>query len=193
MKHAVLLVDDEPSIRETLTRTLRREPYEIVDAASGQEALRTLASKRVDVVVADERMPGMTGTELLSRIRESYPDVMRIMLTGHASLDAAIRAINEGEVYRFLTKPCNPADLAMTIRRAIQHKELFAETQRLLKTVKHQAAVIEEIERANPGITQVRTTSDGAIVIDDDLPQDFDQFMKQVSERVEEAERLLQG
>lgn len=191
MQHTVLLVDDERNLLEALGRALRHEPYRILAATSGAEALQILAKTRVDVIVADEKMPGMSGTELLAKARRAYPDAMRIILTGQASLESAIRAINEGEVYRFLTKPCDHADLAITIRHALQQKALMDETQRLLRTIRRQSALLEEVERAHPGITKVRTTPDGAIVVDDDLPRDFDTFMKEVNARAKSAEKIL--
>jgi DNA-binding NtrC family response regulator len=191
MERTVLLVDDERHLVESLQRALRHEPYTLVGAASGHDALETLATRPVDVIVADEQMPGMSGTELLATVRRTYPAVMRIMLTGQASVESMLRAINEGEVYRFLTKPCSQADLAGSIRNALEHKALIEETERLLHTVKRQTAILQEIERAHPGITELHKTPDGAIVIDEDLPQDFDQFMKEINARVQQAEKVL--
>jgi two-component system probable response regulator PhcQ len=191
MQHTVLLVDDEPNLLDALKRALRREPYVLLEATSAVEAFEVLAKMPVDVIISDEKMPGMCGTELLAKVRDDHPEVVRIILTGHASLEAAIRAINEGEVYRFLTKPFNHTDLAVTIRHAIQQKTLMDEARRLLRTVKRQADLLEEIERTNPGITELRTTPDGAIMIDDDLPGNYDEFMKELHKRVEHAERVL--
>jgi DNA-binding NtrC family response regulator len=90
-----------------------------------------------------------------------------MILTGHASLESAIRAINEGEIYRFFTKPCNVIDLAMTIRHALEQKDLMQENQRLLKVVKRQSDVIEETEKKYPGITKVKRDASGAIILDE--------------------------
>src|SRR5436190_341918 len=90
--NTVLFVDDEPAILEGIGVVLRKEPYEIVTAAGPIKALEILASRRVDVVVSDERMPNMSGAEFLARVREAYPDTVRIVLTGQASLEAAIRS-----------------------------------------------------------------------------------------------------
>ena len=191
MEPSVLLVDDEPSVIEGLKRALRHEPYTILEARSANEALKVLAGTPVDVIVTDEKMPGTSGTELLARVRSEHPEVMGIILTGYASLDAAIRAINEGEVYRFLTKPVSYADVAVSIRHALQQKGLMSQVRRLLRTVKRQSAVLEEVERAHTGTATVQTTSDGAIVVDEDLPQDFESFMKAVSDQAELAEKTL--
>jgi two-component system probable response regulator PhcQ len=193
MEHTVLLVDDEPNLLEALRRALRREPYTLLEATSAEAAFDVLARTPVDVIISDEKMPGISGTELLAIVRKKYPDVVRIVLTGHASLEAAIRAINEGGVYRFLTKPFNHTDLAVTIRHAIEQKTLMDEARRLLRTVKRQAHLLEEIERTNPGITELHTTPDGAIVIEDDMPSDYDEFMKELHAHVERAERVISG
>ena len=135
MQYTVLIVDDEPDIRDMLTQALSREPYEVLCADSAEEALDIIAQEPVDVVLSDEKMPGMSGTEFLAIVREKYPDTIRIILTGHASLESAIRAINEGEVYRFFVKPCNMVDLSTTIRHAIQHQELLKENKRLIEII----------------------------------------------------------
>ena len=123
MQPRVLLVDDEPHVTEALKRVLREEAYDIRTASSARTALQILARETVDVVVSDERMPGMSGSEFLATVRRSYPNTVRILLTGHANLEAAVRAINEGEIYRFLTKPCKEADLTRAIEHALRRKE----------------------------------------------------------------------
>ena len=86
MQHKVLFVDDEPNGTKALKRALRREPYDILSAGSADESLEMLERESVDVVVSDENMPGMTGSEFLAVVYEKYPDTIRIILTGHASL-----------------------------------------------------------------------------------------------------------
>jgi len=89
-----------------------------------------------------------------------------MILTGHADLEAAIRAINEGEIYRFFTKPCNMIDLAVTVRQALQHKEAVEESQRLQKVVKQQSDLLSDIEKEYPGITDVKRNKEGAIILE---------------------------
>ena len=168
MNHNVLIVDDERTITDMLKDALSREPYNILIAASAEEALTVLTREQVDVVISDEKMPGMLGSEFLAVVRRKYPDTIRMILTGYASLESAIRSINEGEIYRFFTKPFNVFDLVVTIRQALQHKDLMKETQRLLKVVKRQSVFIEEMEQQYPGITKVKRDAEGAIIIDDE-------------------------
>ena len=122
MMPKILLVDDEPKVTQALTKTLRNEDYEILSAHSAEEALQALAREPIDVVVTDEQMPGMSGSELLARVCRDYPDTVRIILTGHGSLETAVRAINEGEIYRFLEKPCDAEQVDRVIRQALQQR-----------------------------------------------------------------------
>jgi two-component system probable response regulator PhcQ len=169
MQHKVLIVDDEPTITNLLKDALSNEPYGILSAGSAEEALPILAREQVDVVISDEKMPGMSGTEFLSIVRQKYPDTIRMILTGHASLESAIRAINEGEIYRFFTKPCNLFDLAITIHQALRYNDLMKESKRLLKMLKRQSAFIDELEKQYPGITEVKRDANGDIIIDDEI------------------------
>lgn len=190
-RSTVLFVDDEPHLIEAMRNSLRKEPYKILIANSAREALETLEANHVDVVVSDEQMPGMSGSELLSEVRQRFPDTVRIILTGQASLEAAIRAINGGEIYRFLTKPCAPVDVAQTLRQALQLRELTDRSVRLLHAAKKHRAVVEELERSHPGITQVaRDGSSGVVVIEESLDEEHDveSLIRQLDE-----ELALQG
>ena len=150
MRHNVLIVDDEPTIPNLLKDVFSSEPYDILSADSAEEALSLLDREPVDVVISDEKMPGMSGTEFLTVVRQKYPDTIRMILSGYASFESAIQAINEGEIYRFFTKPCNVFDLAITIREAFKKKNLMEEIQRLVKMVKEQATYIEALEKDIP-------------------------------------------
>lgn len=114
----VLFVDDEVKILRSLTRDLEDEPFSVLTAESGEQALRILENEHIDIVVSDQRMPGMTGSELLGMIRRKYPDICRIMLSGHADMNAALQAINEGRISRFLVKPVSSEELSSAINDA---------------------------------------------------------------------------
>ncbi|GAB2180586.1 hypothetical protein DLREEDagrD3_08090 [Denitratisoma sp. agr-D3] len=115
---ALLLVDDEPNVLSALRRLLRRENYRVLTAASGAEALEILAREPVWVVISDERMPGMSGIELMSRVRSLYPNTIRIILSGYTELATVTDAINRGAVWKYLTKPWDDEALKETIRQA---------------------------------------------------------------------------
>lgn len=166
MKPRILFVDDEPHLVKAFERALRKEDFHIVGATSGREALELLKNDWIDVVVSDEQMPGMTGSELLARIARDHPQVIRIMLTGHASLDIAVRAINEGQIYRFMVKPVSKPELALAIRQALEHRELLVKVVELQRTIREQSALLEDLESSYPGITQLHTDTDGRIILD---------------------------
>lgn len=163
----VLIVDDVPEVTAGLTRALRAEPYEIVCRHAGEEALKFLARTPADVIVSDEKMPGMRGTELLSIVRERHPDTLRIMLTGHAETETLIRSINEGEIYRFLRKPCDRAELIVTIRQALEQRRLKLLSRKVVRMLDEKAEALRELEASSPGITSVERDSTGSIVLGD--------------------------
>ena len=165
MEHAILLVDDEPDVAAALTRALMDEPYDVSSSQGGEYALQVMASRQFKVVISDERMPGMGGAEFLSIVRERFPDTVRIMLTGHASLESTMKAVNSGEIYRFFTKPWNDTELKLAIRSAIEKYDLEAENRRLLKTVKHQAAELRALEQRYPGISRIEKDEQGTVVL----------------------------
>ena len=176
----VLFVDDEPALLEGLRRSLRREPYDLITADSAAAALEILGRTSVDVVVSDESMPGMAGSEFLTVVCRRYPETIRIMLTGNASLDVAVRAINQGEIYRFLMKPCSPRDLAYTIKTALELKILRLESTRLLAAARHRGSILSELERRNPGITHVDRAADGAIDLTADSALDPETLINEI-------------
>jgi len=142
------------------------------------------------VVVSDEKMPGMSGSELIAVVCQKYPDTIWMILTGHANLEVAIRAINEGKIYRFFTKPCNEVELAITIRQALQQKDLMAESQKLLKVVRRQLEFIQALERKHRGITNVKRDIKGTIVVDDS-DSDLNKLIQEINEEVNRSEELF--
>jgi two-component system, probable response regulator PhcQ len=163
----ILLVDDEPQVTDALKRALRREPYVFLTATSGAEAQQILERQHVDVVVSDEQMPGMSGSEFLSKVRRQFPHTIRIILSGQANLESAVRAINEGEVYRFFLKPCIPADLILTIRQALMHKRLEENSRRLLRKYQRQEALLAKLNHSGPELLRVDTDECGAVLVDE--------------------------
>lgn len=131
-KGRVLFVDDEAGILTALKRVFRKDAYEIETATCGEMGLEVFRRFRPAVVVSDMRMPGMTGVEFLAKVREADPEAVRVMLTGCADLPAAESAINQGEVWRFLTKPWNEEDLRATLASAVERFRLVAENRVLL-------------------------------------------------------------
>jgi two-component system, probable response regulator PhcQ len=187
MPHKVLIVDDEPEVIDVMKHFLQMEQYNVLTANSAEEALGILAGTEIDIIISDEWMSGMPGTKFLGVVRREFPDTIRMLLTGHADLDTAIRAINDGEIYRFFTKPCNFSELTVILKQAIQQKDLLSESRRLLSAYKHQSAIVDQMERRFPGMTKLDKTQTGSIIIDD-TPADFDSFFKELKAEVAKAE-----
>lgn len=142
----LLLVEDEGNIVSALKRLLRREGYVILTAGSGTEGLALLESHAVDVILSDQRMPGMTGVEFLSIAKTRYPNTVRIVLSGYSELQSVFDAVNRGAIYKFLTKPWDDHNLRDHIREAFEHKELAENNHRLMQEVQ---AVNSELAAAN--------------------------------------------
>jgi two-component system, probable response regulator PhcQ len=130
MNHKILLVDDDPNIGRGLTRSLHKEPYDILTARTADEARDIVCRWPISLVVSDEHMPGMSGTEFCAWIVKNCPDVIRIVLTGHMPVETALRAASEGEVFRFFTKPCDIVELTHAIRDGLLEREKILKTQR---------------------------------------------------------------
>ena len=126
MKHKILCVDDEPDILQALERMLRKD-YEILTATSGAEGLEILKNEKVSLIISDQRMPEMTGVEFLKQSISIQQEPMRVLLTGYTDVESIVNAVNQGEIYRYLTKPWDPVDLLNTIKQAIDTYELTAE------------------------------------------------------------------
>jgi YesN/AraC family two-component response regulator len=123
MQYKIMIVDDEPVNLRTLERLFRRD-YQVVTAQSGAEALTLLQQHDVALLISDQRMPEMTGIELMKNTVALRPQMVRILLTGYTDVSALIEAINCGLVYRYLTKPWNNDDLRVTVSRALEHFEM---------------------------------------------------------------------
>jgi len=167
MNSKILLVDDETNVLSALKRALFDEPLDISSAGGGEEALSLMEKTPFKLVVSDERMFGMQGSEFLAQVREKYPDTIRIMLTGHATLEAAMKAVNEGEIYRFFAKPWNDHDLIFAIRSGIEKYDLEAENRRLLATIREQSLEIRVLEKRYPGISRVEKDNQGKFILPD--------------------------
>jgi diguanylate cyclase (GGDEF)-like protein/PAS domain S-box-containing protein len=146
-QRTLLLVDDEENIVASLRRSLRRGGYRIVTANSAAEGLQRLAETEVDVIVSDQRMPGMTGVEFLRRAKDLYPDTVRIVLSGYTELQSITDAINEGAIYKFLTKPWDDELLRANIDEAFRQKGMADENRRLDKEVRAANAELAELNQ----------------------------------------------
>jgi len=165
--YGLLLVDDEPAILAALRRTLRGRGYRIFVADDPVQALRLLDRERIDLVVSDLDMPTMSGLDLIARVRVAFPHVVRILLTGRGTLDAALRAINDGEVHRFLTKPWDEEELRTTIAQALERLEELRRVQVADRMSARRRMMLADLEREHPGIGVVDKDGDGVYVLED--------------------------
>ncbi len=117
-KPSILLVDDEERILRTLTMLLRMQ-YQVFATTDGNEALKIMAKEKINVIISDQRMPLMVGTELLKQAKQLSPNTVRILLTGYADTDAALDSVNEGEIFRYINKPWGPKELRDTVADAV--------------------------------------------------------------------------
>ena len=143
----VLFVDDEVNILKAITRLFRQDPVRVFTAGSALEALAVLERESIQVIVSDQRMPGVTGVKLLAQVRERFPFVVRILLTGNAEIDVAIEAINHGQIYRMLTKPWDDRELRQTVRQAVDDWSMREEIRRLNRLAQSQNAELSEMNQ----------------------------------------------
>ncbi len=163
----ILIVDDEVKIVNAVRRVFSTSNFIKVETANSPgEALAVLTNfPDLRLVISDYMMPGMDGLELLSEISRVNPEIIRIILTGHADLDTTLRAINEVGVYKFILKPWNNHDLYWTVVRALELGAARRENLQLKKKLKEQSHLMQRIEKLYPGISEVKRDADGAIVL----------------------------
>ncbi len=179
----ILIVDDEPGVIDALKRSFIDDPYQVHSAQNGNDGLSILAAHKIKVVISDEMMPGMSGAEFLSKVSTNFPDTVRIMLTGHASLSAAIKTINKGEIYRFFTKPWDDFELRFAVKSAVEKYDLEEENRRLLNIVKKQALNLKLLEKEFPGITELEYDEKGRILVRDIPDTEIDLIVAELEER----------
>lgn len=164
--HTVLLVDDNADVLAALRRSLRRANARIETTTSPEEAARRLETLPVDLIISDVDMPVMNGHELMRVARERCPEAVRVLLTGSASKGSAVRAINEGEVHRFLEKPFDPTALRQLVAEALERKDELAARTRASVAVERRQLLHVALEREHPGITEVDRDVDGVYALD---------------------------
>lgn len=141
----ILCVDDEPNILSALRRLFRQAGYQVFTANSGAEGLQLLAQESIDLIISDMRMPEMDGATFLGHARERWPETIRILLTGYADIASTVAAINKGEIYRYIAKPWDDADVLVTVRHAFERKALELEKLRLEKLTLEQNEALREL------------------------------------------------
>ncbi len=131
ISHNLLVIDDEPSILSALKRQFRRN-YQVYIANSAEEGLELMKTYEIQVIISDQRMPGMNGTAFFDQVKTNYPYAIRLLLTGYADIQAVIEAINDGNIYRYITKPWDPAELDTIVRGAFERHDLIVRNEELM-------------------------------------------------------------
>jgi DNA-binding NtrC family response regulator len=164
--HSILIVDDEHMILKAIQRVLRHENYNLLTTDSPQDGLRLLEGRDFDLVISDHNMPHMTGLDFLQRVKADHPGMLTIMLTGQKEIEVAVQAINHAGVYKFIMKPWDDDDLKITIRRALESLDLVRERDTLNDRIKERDAILRNLERTHPGITQVNKDEEGYLILE---------------------------
>ncbi|OIQ79898.1 cyclic di-GMP phosphodiesterase response regulator RpfG [mine drainage metagenome] len=153
----LLFVDDEPNIAASLKRLFRPLGYRIFTAESGAQGLDVVAQEKIDLVISDMRMPEMDGAQFLQRVRLESPDSIRILLTGYADISSTIAAINQGQIYRYISKPWDDNDITITVRHALERKRLEQEKARLEVLTRQQNEELKVLNASLEEKVQART------------------------------------
>lgn len=206
MKKKVLYVDDEPANLIALKRLFRDEPFELITETSPMKALSRIETLKPAVVISDQCMPEMQGTEFLKQVEYRHPDCVRIILTGQADLDAAMEAINEGHVFRFIQKPWDNDDLKTQVSAALEHRESIQCLRTMVDSLVNEVMDNEKSRQSirklaaavSRELNQPLMIVSGYIQLlqshfkDDEIPRSYLANMFQQINRIEELTRKIQ-
>ena len=178
-KHKILLVDDEQNIINSITRVLRAEDLEIssaTDANDGWDLLKKIGG--ADLVISDNKMPTISGIDFLIKVRQLYPDAIRILLTGYPDLDSTIKAINSGQVYRFITKPWENEELKLIVKQALEYYDILRDNRALITLARQQADMLKTAQQRYQ-IPQSEFDKSGIYIIEEQkVSETLADFMK---------------
>ncbi len=191
IKSTLLFVDDEQNILSSLKRLFRSTGHTVLTATSGAEALVVLENEEVDLLISDMRMPEMDGAKLLAEVAKTYPDIVRILLTGYADMDSTIRAVNEGHIYRYISKPWEDNDIKITVQKALETKHLQIERDRLLALTKKQNEALKDLNQNLENKVQQRTEE--LSVAHESLRKSYFSSIKTFSNLIELREGAVSG
>jgi len=168
IKHKILLLDDERNILNALTRLLRSEERQIFTAETAAEAWKELREVGgVDLVISDNRLPDISGIDFLVKVRQLFPDTIRILITGYPGLDSAIEAINKGQVYRYIPKPWENKELKLIVQQALDYYDVVKDNRALLRIARHQAELLKAAQKKYPELSQTGFDKAGMYIIDE--------------------------
>ena len=194
----LLFVDDEANILAALKRLFRPYGYRIFTAEGGKQGLEILAEEKVDLVISDMRMPEMNGAQFLEKVREQWPDTIRILLTGYAEIGTTIDAINKGRIYRYISKPWEDNDISLTVRQALEYKQMEREKLRLEELTQTQNTELKELnatleDRVKARTDEVNQTMGFLEIAHDKLKKSFITSIRVFANLIEMREGKMAG
>ena len=174
--YRLMLVDDEENILRALQRAFRNQKtWEVETYTNPEAALRRARTANFDLFLSDYRMPEMDGVQFLTEIKGLQPDAMRLILSGHTDLQALLGAINQAEIYRFVTKPWGDYEIMIVLQQALEYRDVLLENRYLANQVREQEqklnrqkTMLEQIKEKSPELFDVNWASDGSIILDED-------------------------
>jgi len=152
MTSTVLFIDNDPLLLKSILVSMRHEHFRVLCVESTEDARLIMDRELIDLVVCDEHMPGTSGSEFLAEIRHSHPRTIRIMLSGQSTVGAVVQAINAGEVFRFLLKPCGHGELLETIRTGLAQQAFLDHCQESLRLFRHQNDLLQSLRESHPDL-----------------------------------------
>ena len=157
--YTILIVDDEEYIINSLKRLFRRDGYRILTALNGEEGYKILCENDVQLIISDQRMSGMNGTEFLEKVKNNFPDVIRTILSGYTDIDSITESINKGHIFKFFLKPWNDNNLRLEVKYCIEQYELIKKNKELseiiIKKNKDLEIMNEELKRINDNLETI--------------------------------------
>jgi DNA-binding NtrC family response regulator len=161
----ILAIDDDLEILDALRRALASTGVPVLTTDDPEQVFALLASHPVELIISDIDMPAMNGLDLVRRVRAEHPAVVRVLLSGCGTFDVARRAINEGEVHRFLSKPFEPAELKRVVLEALARHDDLARISQSGVAAERRRALLQQLENEHPGITQLVRDADGVYLV----------------------------
>ena len=178
-KHNLLIVDDEPYILKSLVRALENPEMDIFTAGDANAAWELLKEKgEIEVVLCDNRLPGMAGIDLLIKIKQRYPDTIRILMTGYPDINSSIDAINRAHIWRYVLKPIEVDDLKVLAKQAFDYYGIVKENRILLKIARQQADLLKQIKGKYPDLVTAGGDDDAYSIDEKKISDLIEGFMK---------------
>ena len=195
---SLLLVDDEPNILSSLRRLFRPRGYKVFTAESGAAGLAILEKEEIDLVISDMRMPEMDGAQFLEKVRERWPETIRLLLTGYSDITSILAAINRGEIYRYITKPWDDNDIQLVVRHALERRTLEREKVALEELTRSQNAELKALNasleaKVEARTAQLRASHDATVAANQKLKNSFITTIKILSSMIEMRGGNLSG